>query len=180
MLSQFPLDFSVYAQWSGILTLVFLVLTVLSFIFKWGIRFRLVGATGFTAVLTVGLFGLGLGLFTRTVVPGAVRYVTVYDSGATQVVIAVPPEVTESALNATLQQAASDLYSFGRLGSSSNQLTIRARTVIHPEPGVSKPLFLGQVKRSLAQREDENMEIEVFSESFAQIPETTPVEATAS
>lgn len=180
MPSQFPLDFSVYAQWSGILTLVFLVLTVLAFIFKWGIRFRLVGATGFTAVLTVGLFGLGLGLFTRTLVPGAERYTTVYDNGGVQVVIAVPPEISESGLDATLQQAASDLYSFGRLGGSNNQLTIRARTVIHPETGVSKPLFLGQVKRSLARRDDENMEIEVFSESFAEIPESTPVEATAS
>lgn len=180
MLSQFPPDFSTYAQWSGILTLVFLVLTILAFLLRWGIRFRLVGATGFTAVLTVGLFGLGLGLFTRTVVPGATRYITVYDNGANQVVITVPPEVTESTLDATLQQAAADLYSFGRLGASDNQLTIRARTVVHPKPGVSKPLYLGQVRRSLARRDDDNMQIEIFSESFAQIPETTPVEATAS
>jgi hypothetical protein len=66
------------------------------------------------------------------------------------------------------------LFSYGRLGGGTdNQLTIRARTLIHPKPGVSKPLFLGQVKRSLATRNDEQMVIDIFPESFAQLPKPT-------
>jgi len=49
-------------------------------------------------------------------------------------------------------------------------LTIRARTIIHPEPGISQPLVLGQVQRSLATREDEQMAINIYPESFAQLP----------
>lgn len=166
-------DFLTFAQWAGIATLAGGVISILGFIFKWGIRFRLVGITGFMGVLTVGLFGLSVAPVTRTVIPGAVRFSLVYDNGATQTVIAVPSSVTQSELEATLRQAASDLYSYGRMGGVDNQLTIRARTIIHPEPGVSKPLFLGQAKRSLAARNDEQMVIDIFPESFAQLPKPT-------
>ncbi|MGK7875751.1 MAG: Ycf51 family protein [Xenococcaceae cyanobacterium] len=170
-----PTDFSTYAQWSGYLTLVCLVLTVVGFIFGWGIRFRLVGITGFIAVLTIGLFGLGVGLLTQTEIPGAVRFSLVYDNGANQAVVAVPPQVTESEIEATLRQVANNLYSPGRLGLGDDKLTIRVRTVLHPAPGVSQPLYLGQVKRSLVTREDDQMEVEVFSENFAQLPRETSI-----
>lgn len=166
-------EFLKAAQWVGILTLLFAAITVLGFIRKWGIRFRLVGATGFLGVVTGGLFALGLAPITRTVVEGAVRFSVVYDNGATQTVIAVPPQISESELQATLRQAASDLYSFGRLGRNEDKLTIRARTIIHPEPGISKPLYLAQVKRSLANRNDEQMAIEIYQENLAQLPKPT-------
>ncbi|MEC4892172.1 MAG: Ycf51 family protein [Oscillatoria sp. PMC 1051.18] len=170
---EISLDFYTYAKWSGILTLVCLVIAGLGFIFKWGIRFRLVGVTGFMGVLTVGLFALGLGLFSHTVIPGSVRFSVVYDNGANQAVIAVTPEITKSELEATLRQAAADLYSSGRLGGSSDRLTIRARTIVHPEPGLSQPLYLGQVRRSLSDRNDDELALEIFSESFAQLAEST-------
>lgn len=161
-------NFLTIAQWVGIITLLFAVITVLGFIFKWGIRFRLVGITGFLGVLTAGLFTLSLTPLTRSVIPGAIRYSRVYDDGGTQVVIAVPPTITDSQLQATMRQAASDLFSLGRFGKE-NQLIIRVRTNIHPEVGMTKPLYLGQVKRSLSQRNDEQMEIETFAENLAQL-----------
>lgn len=166
-------NFLTLTQWSGILVLVLAVITLLSFLFQWGIRFRLVGATGLLGVLTIGLFALSIVPFSRTLIPGAIRFSLVYDNGGNQTVIAVPPQVTESELDATLRQAAADLFSYGRLSGVDNQLTIRARTIIHPKPGVSRPVFLGQVKRSLATRNDEQMVVEVYSESFAQLPKPT-------
>lgn len=166
-------DFLSFAQWAGILTLVSGLIAVLGFIFKLGIRFRLVGITGFLGVLTVGLFALGIVPFSRTVVPGAIRFTVVYDNGGPQTVIAVPSKLTETELDATLRQAASDMFSLGRIGGLDNQLTIRARTIIHPEPGVTKPLFLGQVTRSLSSRNDEKMVIDIYPESFAQLPKST-------
>jgi hypothetical protein len=164
-------DFLTYAQWAGITTLVFGAIAVLSFLVKWGIRFRLVGATGFMAVLTVGLFALSVVPITRTVVPGAVRFSTVYDAGSTQAVIIVAPTITESQLVATLQQAAGDLFSPGRLGRGTDQLTIRARTMLHPQDGVSQPLVLGQIKRSLFERNDEQMEITINRDNLALLPQ---------
>ncbi len=156
------------SKWFGIATIGFFLLTTLGFILKWGFRFRLVGVTGFMGVLTAGLFGLSLGLFTRVEIPGSVPYTLVYDNGATQTVIAVSPTITESELAATIEQAAGDLFSPGRLGGE-NQLTIRVRTIIHPEEGISEPLYLGEVKRSLSQREDENLDIKIFPETLVKL-----------
>jgi hypothetical protein len=169
-------DFLVFAKWSGILTLAGAVVAVMAFIFQWGLRFRLVGVTGFLGVLTGGLFALGIVPFSRTVIPDAARFVVVYDNGGPQTVITVAPNIKETQLDATLRQAASDLYSYGRLGGPTNQMSIRARTIIHPQPGVSKPLFLGDIKRSLANRNDEAMSINIYSESFAELPKPTSSE----
>lgn len=156
-----------YSQWAGILTAILAVVTMLAFVLQWGFRFRLVGVTSFMAVIAASIFGLGLGLFTRTQIPGAVRYSLVYDTGGAQTVVTVPPSIGESELKATMQQAAADLYSPGRSGSGRNYMTIRVRTIIHPEPGVSQPLFLGEVRRSLATRYDDKMAIEIFPEKVA-------------
>ncbi len=175
LISMFTTDnFLQYTQWSGIATLAFAGLVILGFVFKWGLRFRLVGATGFMLVVTGGLFALSLTPLTRTVIPDAIHYSLVYDNGGLQAVIALPPEITPSQLEATLRQAASDLYSYGRLGAlSDNQLTVRARTIIHPEKGVSVPLYLGQIRRSLAKREDQQMVIEIYQDKLAQLPQPT-------
>ena len=167
-------DFTVYIKWSAILTVAVFAFTLIAFIFKWGFRFRLVGITGFMGVLTAGLFGLSLGLFSYTDVPGAVPFSVVYDNGGSQVVIKLPPTVTESEVEASLRKASADLYSYGRLGGGNNQMTIRARTVIHPEEGISKPLYLGKVQRELSQnREETNLSLEVFSSHFSQLPESS-------
>ena len=158
-----------YSQWMGIITAVVAVITVLAFILKWGFRFRLVGITSFMGVLTVGVFALSLGLYTRAEIPGAVRYTLVYDTGGAQTVIAVSPTIGESELEATMRQAAGDLYSFGRGGRGKDQMIVRVRTILHPKSGVSVPLYLGEVRRSLSAREDEKMAIDIFPDSIARL-----------
>jgi len=165
-------DFVIASKWVGILTLVCAGFTLLAFLLKWGIRFRFVGITGFMGVLTGGLFALGLGLFTHTTVPGAIRYVVIFDNGGSLASIAVPTTITESELDATLRQAAADLFSSGRLGGNDS-FTIRARAILHPETGVSQPLFLGEVKRSLANREDDNLAVKIYAENLAKLAEPT-------
>ncbi|MBO0348741.1 Ycf51 family protein [Phormidium pseudopriestleyi FRX01] len=168
-------EFFIAFKWAGILTLVSGFLGLLGFLLKWGVRFRLVGITGFMAVLTGGLFALSLVPLTRVQVPGALHYARVYDNDGSQTVIALPPTITESELELTLRQAANNLFSQGRFSSAGeNQLTIRARTIVHPEPGLSKPLFLGQVKRSLGVRDDENMEIEIYADQFSELSKLKP------
>ena len=166
-------EFFQASQWAGIATLAFAALAVLAFIFKWGIRFRLVGVTGFMGVLTGGLFALALGLFSHTTIPGAIRYSLIYDNGAALASIALPPNITETELDATLRQAAADLFSYGRLNGPNNGFILRARTIIHPEPGVSQPLYLGEATVALADGENQNLAIKIYQENFAQLPKPT-------
>lgn len=159
-----------YAQWLGYFTLFCVAVTIVAWLFKWGIRFRLVGVTSFMTVLSVSTLALGLGLYSRPTIPGAVKFSRVFDTGATQVVVTVASDITPTELEATLRQAAADVYSPGRGSQGTNKMLIRARTVLHPQPGVSKLVYLGQVERSLATREDDAMALQVFSDQFQQLP----------
>ncbi|MEH2375604.1 Ycf51 family protein [Nostoc sp.] len=167
-------NFLQYTQWSGIATLVFAAIAVLAFILKWDIRFRVVGTTGFMLVLTGGLFALSIVPLSRAVIPGAVRYTLVYDNGTTQAVIATSPKITPTQLEATLRQAASNLFSSGRSGTRiDDKLTVRARTIVHPEPGISVPVYLGDAKRSLISRQNSLMTVEIYTDKFAQLTKPT-------
>ncbi|BAQ65753.1 Ycf51 family protein [Geminocystis sp. NIES-3709] len=163
------LDFKTYTIWSIYITIGFLVLATIGFLFKWGFRFRLVGATGFMGVLTVGLFALSLGLFDRVEIPNAVKFNLVYDTGGNQAVITVPIDITRDQLESTLQQASANLFSYGRTATNGDdQLTIRARTQFHQE-GVTIPLYLGQIRRSLVQKDDLNPTIVISDTAFAKL-----------
>ncbi|MEO1294350.1 MAG: Ycf51 family protein [Cyanobacteria bacterium J06636_16] len=140
-----PEEFLEATKWFGAATLTMGAITILAFVLGWGIRFRLVGITSFMGVLTGGVLGLSFEPFTRTVIPGAVPYETVYDSGAAQIVIKVPDAITSSELEATLQQAASNLLKPSRLGIPGQIPTIRARVIRH-QPGISQLVYLGQVQ----------------------------------
>ena len=160
----------VYAKWLGFATLFSVVVTIVSFAVGWNFRFRLVGVTSFMTVLALGTFALGLSFFPKVEIPGAARYVLIYDNGANQAVVAVAPDIEKSAIEPTLLQAASDLYSYGRTGTDGNsQFTIGLRTVLHPKPGVSQPLFLGEARRSLIKSGDENIKIDIFKQNLKEL-----------
>ena len=130
----------------GLTTLAFAALAALAFIVQWGIRFRLVGVTGFCGVLTAGLFGLSFQPLVSTTIEGSVSYTTVYDSGAAQLVISVPVDITETELEATLRQAAVNSFNPSRLGGGGQTPMIRARTIVHRDPGISDLLYLGKIQ----------------------------------
>lgn len=171
-----PTDIFVYAKWSAYVTILCLVVAILSFILGWGFRFRLVGVTSFMGVVTAGIFALGLGLFPHTEIPGAVRYTLIYDNGANQAVVAVSPDIDTSAIEPTLLQAVTDLDSYGRSGvGGNNQFTVKLRTILHPHPGISQPLFLGEAKRSLIVKGDEGIKIKVFSKNLSKLKQASSV-----
>lgn len=168
---DFTSEVFTYGRWLGYATIFSLIVTIVAFIAGWGFRFRLVGVTSFMGVLTAGTFALGLSFFPHKEIPGAARYTLIYDNGANQAVVAVAPEIEKSAIEPTLLQAITDLYSYGRTGAGGNdRFTVKLRTVLHPEAGISQPLFLGEAKRSLISRDEENIEINLFSQSLDRLP----------
>lgn len=160
-----PEDFLEATKYMGLATLTMAGITLIAFVFGWGFRFRLVGITSFMGVLTGGMFGLSFEPFTSTVVPGAVPYKTVYDSGAAQIVIKVPETISKSELEATLQQAASNLLKPSRLGISKTP-TIRARSILHRPNGVSQLVYLGQAQPSTSPEGEKALSIQIFDDAF--------------
>ncbi|MGA1622841.1 MAG: Ycf51 family protein [Synechocystis sp.] len=169
------MDVSLYLQWSAYATIASFGLMVLAFIFKWGVRFRLVGVTSFMTVLTVGILGLGLGLFDRPTVEGAVRFNRVYDNGANQIVITVPPTVNPDEVEATLKQAANNYFSLGRISTDGQEMVIRARALIHPQPGVSKPLYVGEAYRTLGTKDTDQIDVKLNSKALKELAQNQAV-----
>jgi hypothetical protein len=163
-----PEQFLQATGWFAIGTVAFGAITVIAFLLKWGFRFRLVGATGFMGVLTVGLFGLSFQPVTQTIIPGAMPYETVFDSGSSQIVIAVPNAISQSALEATLQQAASNLFKPSRIGGAGQTTpTIRARAIVH-KPGVSELVYVGKVTPGTGRSAEERAPIvEIYPDRLA-------------
>ena len=56
-------------------------LTLIAFIARWGIRFRLVGVSSFTLLLSVSCWAFGLSYTPRVQVDGALRAPIVFDNG---------------------------------------------------------------------------------------------------
>ena len=167
-----PALFGQLAQAMGVFVLVCALITGLAIAFKWSWRYRMVGATLFSVVLVVGLFSLSFEPITRSSVEGAVPFKLVYDRFGPQATIAVAPTITPDQLVSTLRQASSNLFSSGRNGQGQSQMIIYARTVIHPREGVSKPVYLGLVQRSLNLRNDPNIKVEIFADKFAELPQS--------
>lgn len=164
-----PEQFLESTGWSALTTVALAVITAIAFLFKWGLRFRLVGATGFMGVLTAGLFGLSFQPISQTIVPGAVPYKTVFDSGAAQVVITVPNDITQTGLEATLQEAASNLLKPSRIGGSGQKTpTIRARGMIH-DKGTSELVYVGKATAPSTAAGDRTPIIEVYADKLAKI-----------
>jgi Protein of function (DUF2518) len=158
-----------YGKYSAIATLAIAVLMMIGLVAKWGFRFRLVGITGFMIVLTVGFFGLGWGLAPRAAFPGASRYSLIYDNGNSRAVIAVADaHLTYEQTEATLRQAANDLYSNGRVGDDG-KMHIRLRTIAHPQPGVSEPLYLGEIVRDLTSTDHAQLDIKIDRQNLAKL-----------
>ncbi len=165
-----PGQFLEATGWSAATTLAFGIVTALAFLLKWGFRFRLVGATGIMGVLTVGLFGLSFQPLMRTAIPGALPYTTVFDSGSSQVVITVPNEISQTELEATLQQAASNLFKPSRIGGPG-QVTpsIRARGMVHKD-GASELVYVGRVTPQQGKTPEERApRVEIYPDQLAKI-----------
>ena len=165
-----PEQFLEATGWSAITAVAFAAITAIAFLLKWGLRFRLVGATGFMGVLTAGLFGLSFQPIIQTSIPGAVPYKTVFDSGSAQVVITVPNDITETALEATLQEAAVNLLKPSRIGGAGQKTpSIRARSIVHT-PGISELVYVGKVTPQVPTNGDSREpKVEIYADRLAKI-----------
>ena len=132
-----------WLAWAG---LVLAVLTIISFVFKWGTKFRLVGATTFTFLLSGSCFAFSASYTPPLVVEGAKFVPVVYDNGNDLLVAQAPKDFPSESIQPTLEQLAGNIKKGSRTGET---VKIRLRKVQSVKEGVSAPLVLGEVVRDL-------------------------------
>ncbi|MEA5444160.1 DUF2518 family protein [Cyanobium gracile] len=143
----------VAGTWLGAASGVLAVLTIAGFLSRWGIRFRLVGITSFTALLSLSCLAFAISYNPRVSVPGAVQVPVVFDNGTDLVIAAAPADLEIAAAAPTVEQVARNLRGGGRGGSGADggaQVWVRLRRVEAVEPGLARPVVLAETTREQA------------------------------
>jgi len=134
-------------EWLGVASAVLLLLTVVAFVVRWGIRFRLVGVTSFTVLLSLSCLAFAVSYAPRQLVDGAVSVPVVFDNGTDLVVAAAPADLDPAAFGPSVQQVALNLRGSGR---GTELVEVRLRRVEATAPGTDTPLVLATAIRNLA------------------------------
>jgi hypothetical protein len=134
-------------EWLGIASAALLLLTVVAFVVRWGIRFRLVGVTSFTVLLSLSCLAFAVSYAPRQLVDGAVSVPVVFDNGSDLVVAAAPADLAPEAFGPSVQQVALNLRGSGR---GTQEVEVRLRRVEPTAPGTDTPQVLASAIRNLA------------------------------
>ena len=144
-LDQLLLTAAPWLGWSG---LALGLLTVVAFVAGWGLRFRLVGVSSFTLLLSVSCWAFAVSYSPPVRIEGAVRVPIVFDNGEALVVAQAPAEMPMTAVTPTLEQLAGNLRGAGR---SSRTVQVRLRALQPDGDGRSRPVILGEIVRDFRQ-----------------------------
>ena len=135
--------------WLGAASGALAVWMVLAFVMGWGFRFRLVGVTSFTALLSLSCLAFAISYNPRVSVPGALQVPVVFDNGTDLVIAAAPADLQNEAAAPTVEQVARNLRGGGR-GGNASQVRVRLRRVEAVEPGLARPVVLAETTPELA------------------------------
>ena len=122
------------------------VLTILAYLFRWGIKFRLTGITIFTLLLSASCWAFDQSYRPPFNVEGYKYAPIVYDNGFDLVVAQASNDFPEEAIKPTLLQIAGNLKGGGRNGAL---VRVRLRKIESAGEGISKPIVLGEVINDL-------------------------------
>jgi len=135
---------SKWLAWSG---LGLSVLTVVAFVTRWGLRFRLVGVSSFTFLLAVSCWAFSISYSPPVRIEGAVQVPIVFDNGTDLVVAQASSGFAQEAITPTLNQIAANL----RPGGRNLEVRVRLRQLQTESKGSSRPVVLGETKRDFSQ-----------------------------
>ena len=142
-MSEVIQDITKWLAWGGSGLGIF---TILAYAFKWGIKFRLTGATIFTLLLSASCWAFEQSYTPPFNVEGYKYAPIVYDNGFDLVVAQASKDFPKEAIKPTLLQIAGNLKGGGRNGA---QVKVRLRKIESAGDGVSKPIILGEIINDL-------------------------------
>ena len=127
-----------WLAWTG---LVLATLTMGAFIINWGAKYRLIGATIFTFLLSASCWAFNQSYQPPITVEGYKYVPIVYDNGYDLVVAQAPNDFPHEAIEPTLMQVAGNLKGGKRNGAL---VKVLIRTVKNSSKGFSTPIIIGE------------------------------------
>jgi len=130
----------------GFLGIFLLLVTVIAFIFNFGFKFRIIGATIFSLLLSLSSWAF-IQSYTEKVVIEDAKYVPiVYDNGFDLIIAKADNKFPEESIQPTLEQLSENLRKGSRSGAN---VKIKIRKLEKISDGVSKPVVIGEVNKNV-------------------------------
>ena len=131
----------------GILGIFLMFITIVAFIFNFSFKFRIIGATIFSLLLSLSSWAFIQSYSEKVVVEGA-RYVPiVYDNGFDLVIAKAEDDFPEEAIKPTLQQLSDNLRKGSRSGAN---VKIKLRKLEKISDEISKPVVIGETEKIIS------------------------------
>ncbi len=131
----------------GFLGIFLSLITIVAFIFNFGFKFRIIGATIFSFLLSLSSWAFMQSYSEKVVVEGA-RYVPiVYDNGFDLIIAKAKDDFPEEAIEPTLQQLSDNLRQGSRSGAN---VKIKIRKLEKISDEISKPVIIGEIEKTVS------------------------------
>ena len=130
----------------GLLGIFLLSITVIAFIFNFGFKFRIIGATIFSLLLSLSSWAF-IQSYTEQVVIEDAKYVPiVYDNGFDLIIAKADDNFPEESIEPTLDQLSENLRKGSRSGAN---VKIKIRKIEKISDDVSKPVVIGEIQKNV-------------------------------
>ena len=130
----------------GFLGIFLSFFTVIAFIFNFGFKFRIIGATIFSLLLSLSSWAF-IQSYTEKVVIEDAKYIPiVYDNGFDLIIAKADNDFPEESVEPTLEQLSEILRKGSRSGAN---VKIKIRKLEKFSDGVSKPVVIGEVQKNV-------------------------------
>ncbi|MBO8204165.1 DUF2518 family protein [Prochlorococcus marinus] len=130
----------------GLFGICLLMATVIAFIFNFGFKFRIIGATIFSLLLSLSSWAFIQSYTEKVVIEGAKYVPIVYDNGFDLIVAKAEDDFPEESIAPTLEQLSENLRKGSRSGAN---VKIKLRKLEKISEGVSKPVIIGKVQKNV-------------------------------
>ena len=130
----------------GYLGIFLFICTIVAFIFNFSFKFRIIGATIFSLLLSLSSWAVIQSYSEPLVIEGAKYVPIVYDNGFDLIIAKADDDFPEESIEPTLEQLLENL----RKGSSSGaNVKLKIRKLEKISDGVSKPVVIGEVQKNI-------------------------------
>ena len=130
----------------GFLGIFLLFFTLVAFIFNFGFKFRIIGATIFSLLLSLSSWAFIQGYSEKVVIENAKYLPIVYDNGFDLIITKAENDFPEESIEPTLKQLSKNLRKGSRSGAN---VKIKIRKLEKISDDVSKPVVIGEIQKSV-------------------------------
>ena len=130
----------------GFLGIFLFICAIAAFIFDFVFKYRIIGATIFSLLLSLSSWAFIQSYTEKTVIEDAKYVPIVYDNGFDLIIAKADDDFPEVSIEPTLKQLSENLRKGSRSGAN---VKIKIRKLEKISDGVSKPVVIGEVQKNV-------------------------------